>query len=174
MHLRLLMGTPRPLWLWRFGPKKRAIKIVLEDELAFQAELVGAAPDFDLAVLKITSDKMLPDIPMGSSDDIMIGETVIAIGNPFGFSQTVTTGVVSALNRAVQTEDRIYRDFIQTDAAINSGNSGGPLVNMNGEVIGINVAIYAPSRVYCGVGFAIPINQAKLLIMKVKYLKGGS
>jgi Do/DeqQ family serine protease len=134
------------------------IRVVLEDELEFQAELVGAAPDFDLAILKITSDKVLPDIAMGRSDDIMIGETVIAIGNPFGFSQTVTTGVVSALNRAVQTEDRTFRDFIQTDASINPGNSGGPLLNIDGDLIGINTAIYSKAQ---GIGFAIPIDKAK-------------
>jgi S1-C subfamily serine protease len=95
---------------------------------------------------------------MGDSDDIMIGETVIAIGNPFGFSHTVTTGVVSALNRAVQTEDRIYRDFIQTDASINPGNSGGPLLNIDGDLVGINTAIYSKAQ---GIGFAIPINKAR-------------
>jgi len=134
------------------------IKVVLRDEREFQAELVGAAPDFDLAVLKIQSDKTLPAIEMGNSDDLMIGETVIAIGNPFGFSHTVTTGVISALNRSVQAEDRTYRDFIQTDASINPGNSGGPILNINGDLIGINTAIYSKAQ---GIGFAIPINKAR-------------
>jgi serine protease Do len=134
------------------------IKVVLQDERAFDAELVGASPDFDLAILKIDSHETLPAIEMGSSDDLMIGETVIAIGNPFGFSHTVTTGVISALNRSVQTEDRTYRDFIQTDASINPGNSGGPILNIEGALIGISTAVYSKAQ---GIGFAIPINKAK-------------
>jgi S1-C subfamily serine protease len=98
---------------------------------------------------------------MGSSDDLMIGETVIAIGNPFGFSHTVTTGVISAVNRSIRAEDREYLDFIQIDASINPGNSGGPLLNINGDLIGINTAIYAKAQ---GIGFAIPINKAKKII----------
>ena len=134
------------------------VKVVLQDEREFEAELVGASPDFDLAILKINSHETLPSIAMGSSDDLMIGETVIAIGNPFGFSHTVTTGVISALDRSVQTEDRTYRDFIQTDASINPGNSGGPILNIEGELIGISTAIYSKAQ---GIGFAIPINKAK-------------
>jgi serine protease Do len=114
-----------------------------------------------LAVLKIDSEKQLPDATMGSSDDLMIGETVIAIGNPFGFSHTVTTGVISALNRSIRTEDRVYHDFIQIDASINPGNSGGPLLNINGDLIGINTAIYAKAQ---GIGFAIPIGKARKII----------
>jgi serine protease Do len=98
---------------------------------------------------------------MGSSDDLMIGETVIAIGNPFGFSHTVTTGVISAVNRSFRTDDRVFLDFIQIDASINPGNSGGPLLNINGDLIGINTAIYAKAQ---GIGFAIPINKAKKII----------
>ena len=137
------------------------ITVALRDEREFEAELVGAAPDFDLAVLRIHSKEPLPAIQMGNPDDLMIGETVIAIGNPFGFSNTVTTGVISALNRSVQAENRVYRDFIQTDASINPGNSGGPLLNINGELIGINTAIYSKAQ---GIGFAIPINKAKRVI----------
>jgi Do/DeqQ family serine protease len=137
------------------------IKVVLRDERGFDAELVGAAPDFDLAVLKIETQGPLPAIEMGDSEDLMIGETVIAIGNPFGFSHTVTTGVISALNRSVQAADRTYRDFIQTDASINPGNSGGPLLNINGNLIGINTAIYSKAQ---GIGFAIPINRAKRVV----------
>jgi Do/DeqQ family serine protease len=137
------------------------ITVTLKDEREFEAELVGAAPDFDLAVLRIDSKDPLPAIQMGDPDDLMIGETVIAIGNPFGFSNTVTTGVISALNRSIQAESRIYRDFIQTDASINPGNSGGPLLNINGELIGINTAIYSKAQ---GIGFAIPINKAKRVI----------
>jgi len=99
---------------------------------------------------------------MGASADIMIGESVIAIGNPFGLSHTVTTGIVSAVSRSIKGEDgRIYSDFIQTDASINPGNSGGPLLNINGEVIGINTAIYQKAE---GIGFAIPIDRAKRIV----------
>ena len=143
------------------------ITVVLRDEREFTAELVGAAPDFDLAVLRIDSKEPLPAIEMGNSDDLMIGETVIAIGNPFGFSHTVTTGVISALNRSIQAENRTYRDFVQTDASINPGNSGGPLLNINGGLIGINTAIYSKAQ---GIGFAIPINKAKRVVEDlVKY-----
>ncbi|MGD9150560.1 MAG: Do family serine endopeptidase [Desulfobacterales bacterium] len=141
--------------------KASKIKVVLEDEREFDAKIVGADPDSDLAVLQITSPKQLPAIEMGSSDDLMIGETVIAIGNPFGFSHTVTTGVISAVNRSVRSEDMVFHDFIQIDASINPGNSGGPLLNINGDLIGINTAIYAKAQ---GIGFAIPINKAKKII----------
>ena len=137
------------------------IKVVLQDEREFEAKIVGADPDSDLAVLKIESQKLLPSIEMGSSDDLMIGETVIAIGNPFGFSHTVTTGVISAVNRSLRAEDKVFLDFIQIDASINPGNSGGPLLNINGDLIGINTAIYAKAQ---GIGFAIPINKAKKII----------
>ena len=137
------------------------IKVVLQDEREFEAKIVGADPDSDLAVLKIDSEKFLPSIQMGSSDDLMIGETVIAIGNPFGFSHTVTTGVISAVNRSLRAEDKVFLDFIQIDASINPGNSGGPLLNINGDLIGINTAIYAKAQ---GIGFAIPINKAKKII----------
>ncbi len=137
------------------------IKVVLEDEREFEAKIVGADPDSDLAVLQIDSPTRLPSIEMGSSDDLMIGETVIAIGNPFGFSHTVTTGVISAVNRSIRTDERVFLDFIQIDASINPGNSGGPLLNINGDLIGINTAIYAKAQ---GIGFAIPINKAKKII----------
>jgi len=134
------------------------IKVVLQDEREYEARVVGADPDSDLAVLKIEPKEKLPSIAMGNSDDLMIGETVIAIGNPFGFSHTVTTGVISALNRSIRTDDRVFQDFIQIDASINPGNSGGPLLNINGELIGINTAIYAKAQ---GIGFAIPIRKAR-------------
>jgi Do/DeqQ family serine protease len=141
--------------------KASKIKIVLEDEREFDAKIIGADPDSDLAVLQIDSPNRLPAIDMGSSDDLMIGETVIAIGNPFGFSHTVTTGVISAVNRSVRSEDMVFHDFIQIDASINPGNSGGPLLNIDGDLIGINTAIYAKAQ---GIGFAIPINKAKKII----------
>jgi Do/DeqQ family serine protease len=134
------------------------IKVVLQDEREYEARIIGADPDSDLAVLKIDTREKLPSIAMGNSDDLMIGETVIAIGNPFGFSHTVTTGVISALNRSIRTDERVFQDFIQIDASINPGNSGGPLLNINGELIGINTAIYAKAQ---GIGFAIPIGKAK-------------
>jgi Do/DeqQ family serine protease len=137
------------------------IKAVLQDEREYEARIVGADPDSDLAVLKIEPREKLPSIAMGSSDDLMIGETVIAIGNPFGFSHTVTTGVISALNRSIRTDDRVFQDFIQIDASINPGNSGGPLLNINGELIGINTAIYAKAQ---GIGFAIPIGKARRIV----------
>jgi len=137
------------------------IKVTLQDEREFEAEIIGADPDFDLAVLRIREDSGLPSVPMGNSEDLMIGETVIAIGNPFGFSHTVTTGVVSALNRSIRSDNRVFHEFIQIDASINPGNSGGPLLNINGELIGINTAIYAKAQ---GIGFAIPISKARKII----------
>ena len=141
--------------------KTGTIRVVLNDQEEHAAQVVGADPDSDLAVLRIESKTPLPAIDMGDSDNLMIGETVIAIGNPFGFSHTVTTGVISALNRSFRADDRIFQDFIQTDASINPGNSGGPLLNINGELVGINTAIYAKAQ---GIGFAIPINKAKRII----------
>ncbi len=139
----------------------QAVSVVLKDEREFQARIIGIDPDSDLAVLKLDSPEDLPAIEMGDSKDLMIGETVIAIGNPFGFSHTVTTGVISAINRSIRTEDVLYRDFIQTDASINPGNSGGPLLNIHGDLIGINTAIYAKAQ---GIGFAIPINKARRIV----------
>lgn len=140
------------------------VKVLLNDEREFQARVVGADPDTDLAVLRISSPNALPEISMGHSDDLMIGETVIAIGNPFGFSHTVTTGVISAIGRSIRTENNVYHDFIQTDASINPGNSGGPLLNIKGELIGVNTAIYAKAQ---GIGFAIPINKAKRIVTEL-------
>jgi Do/DeqQ family serine protease len=141
--------------------KSKTITVALKDGREFTAQIVGADTDSDLAVLRISSPTALPDITMGDSSSLMIGETVIAIGNPFGFSNTVTTGVISATNRSVRTDDMVYHDFIQTDASINPGNSGGPLLNINGELVGINTAIYAKAQ---GIGFAIPINTAKRIV----------
>ncbi len=140
------------------------ITVRLKDGREFKAELVGSDPDFDLAVLKLKKAANLPQVPMGDSEDIYIGETVIAIGNPFGYSHTVTTGVVSALNRPMKTNSGAFGSFIQTDAAINPGNSGGPLLNIDGKLIGINTAIQARAE---GIGFAIPINKAKFVIAEL-------
>ena len=137
------------------------IAITLANQKEFEARVVGTDPESDLAVLKIETDSAIPAITMGGSDDLMIGETVIAIGNPFGLSHTVTTGVISALNRSVRTQTGVYHNFIQIDASINPGNSGGPLLNINGELIGINTAIYSGAE---GIGFAIPIDRAKGIV----------
>jgi Do/DeqQ family serine protease len=137
------------------------IKVMTSDQKGFKAQVVGMAPRADLAVLQIESATRLPEVEMGRSDDLMIGETVIAIGNPFGLSHTVTTGVVSALNRSVRAEEHVFRNFIQTDASINPGNSGGPLLNLEGRLIGINTAIYQKAQ---GIGFAIPIDKVKLIV----------
>jgi len=138
------------------------ITVNFNDGTQVAAKLLGVDPDSDVAVLKVDS-KNLTAAPIGLSSDLMIGESVVAVGNPFGLSGTVTTGVVSALGRSVpsQEQGRTYTDFIQTDASINPGNSGGPLLNIEGKVIGINVAIYQNAQ---GIGFAIPVDRAKKVI----------
>jgi serine protease Do len=138
------------------------ITVNLNDGTQLPAKLLGVDPDSDLAVLRVDSRKLTP-APIGTSADLMIGETVVAVGNPFGLSGSVTTGVVSALGRSVpsQEQGRTFTDFIQTDASINPGNSGGPLLNIEGRVIGINVAIYQNAQ---GIGFAIPVDRAKKVV----------
>lgn len=135
-----------------------AVRVKLMDGREFEAKVVGAEADFDLAVLKIQTSQNLPEARMADSSDLMPGETVIAIGNPFGFNHTVTTGVVSALGRTIRGENGVFTDLVQTDAAINPGNSGGPLLNILGELVGVNTAIDARGE---GIGFAIPINKAR-------------
>src|SRR5256712_1288221 len=134
------------------------IHVTLADQREFDATLVGADTDADIAIVRVKAGDDLPHIPFGSAADLMIGETVIAIGNPFGLSHTVTTGVVSAVGRSLRDEERTYTDFIQTDASINPGNSGGPLLDIKGELIGINTAIYGKAQ---GIGFAIPVDRAR-------------
>jgi serine protease Do len=137
------------------------IKVKLADGREFKAKVIGTDPQSDVAVIKIDATD-LPVLRLGDSDKIEVGEWVIAIGNPFGLSHTVTVGVVSAKGRSrIGIND--YEDFIQTDAAINPGNSGGPLVNIHGEAIGMNTAIFSRSGGYMGIGFAIPINMAKAI-----------
>ena len=150
------------------------IRVRLSDKREFKGKVVGADPKTDLAVVKIDSDH-LPTIKWGDSDRLKVGEMVIAIGNPFGLSQTVTSGIVSATGRAnVGIAD--YEDFIQTDAPINPGNSGGALVNVRGELVGINTAIFSTSGGYQGIGFAIPASMAKVvmdnLVHKGKVIRG--
>lgn len=134
------------------------VMVHLLDGREFTATVKGADPDFDLAVLQIKGAAKLPAVKLGDSGDIMPGETVIAIGNPFGFNHTVTTGVVSALGRTIRNKDGAFTDLVQTDAAINPGNSGGPLLNLEGVLIGINTAVDTRAE---GIGFAIPINKAR-------------
>jgi serine protease Do len=137
------------------------IRVSLADGTEFDATLIGADPNNDIAVLRADTEKRLPWLKPGRSHDLMVGESVIAIGNPFGLSNTVTTGVISALNRSVRTDDFVYHGFLQTDASINPGNSGGPLVNAAGELIAINTAVYGGAQ---GIGFAIPIDTAKRVV----------
>jgi len=150
------------------------INVKLSDGRELKAKLIGSDEKSDVAVIKIDEDD-LPTIPLGDSDDLEIGELVIAIGNPFGLTESLTLGIVSAKGRSTVgiTE---YEDFIQTDAAINPGNSGGPLINLQGEVVGINTAIFSQSGGNMGIGFAIPINMVRnikeQLVKKGKVTRG--
>ena len=138
------------------------VKVTLIDNREFEGKVVGADIKSDLAVIKIDPDRPLPYVKMGRSDDLMIGETVVAIGNPFGLKHTVTTGIISALDRTIHASERqVFNDFIQVDASINPGNSGGPLLNINGSLIGINTAIFKEGQ---GIGFAIPIDNARRIV----------
>jgi serine protease Do len=144
--------------------KATEIKVITSNQKEYKGRSLGSDPRSDLAVIKIDAGVKLPEAKLGNSEDLLIGETVIAIGNPFGLTHTVTTGVVSAIDRSVRAEDRIYRHFIQTDASINPGNSGGPLLNIDGDVIGINTAIYQKAQ---GIGFAIPITKARRIVKEL-------
>jgi serine protease Do len=138
------------------------VSVTLADERTFPAKIVGTDPDHDLAVIKVEAKSSLPAIETGDSDRLLIGERVIAIGNPFGLTHTVTTGVVSATRRSIRTgQGRFYYDFVQTDAAINPGNSGGPLLDITGRMIGVNTAVYSEGM---GIGFAIPIAVARRIV----------
>lgn len=161
------------------GASKIVVKLSDKSEYRGKSvKVVGTDPKTDVAVLRIKAKKELPVARLGDSDKIRVGDWAIAIGNPFGLERTVTVGVISAKGRSglVLPETPTYQDFIQTDAAINFGNSGGPLVNIKGEVIGINTAIKTPSGGFVGIGFAIPINLAKYvaeqLIEKGKVTRG--
>ena len=135
-------------------------QVTLADQSTWEAEVIGAAPEKDLAVLKIKAPKnQLIPIPLGTSEDLLVGQSVYAIGNPFGLDQTLTTGIISALGREIKSVAGLpIRDAIQTDAAINPGNSGGPLLDSRGKLIGVNTAIYSPSGAYAGIGFSIPVD----------------
>jgi S1-C subfamily serine protease len=145
------------------------VQVSLSDQSTWKAEVVGRAPDKDLAVLKIEArgDKLQP-IRIGTSSDLEVGQSVYAIGNPFGLDQTLTTGVISALGREIESlTRRPIQGVIQTDAAINPGNSGGPLLDSAGRCIGINTAIYSPSGAYAGVGFAVPIDTVNRIVSQL-------
>ena len=140
------------------------IFVTLSDGRKYEANVIGADPNNDIAILKIISTDQLPWVKPGKSSDLMVGEPVIAIGNPFGLSNTVTTGVLSATNRSIRSNDQVFHGFLQTDASINPGNSGGPLLNAEGTLIGINTAIYNGAE---GIGFAIPIDVAKRVVREL-------
>jgi serine protease Do len=143
--------------------KAEQIKVKLSDKKEYDAQVIGTDPKTDLALIKIKAAGSLPVVRLGDSDKLEVGEWVVAIGNPFGLEQTVTTGIISAKGRVIGAGP--YDDFLQTDASINPGNSGGPLFNLKGEVVGINTAIVAGGQ---GIGFAIPVNMAKGLLPQLK------
>ncbi|MBI1346573.1 PDZ domain-containing protein [bacterium] len=141
------------------------IKASLDDGATYTASVIATDREHDLAIIKVDATRQLPVMPAGTSSDLMLAEPVIAVGNAFGYQSTVTSGIVSALSRDVEVnETQSYRNLIQTDASINPGNSGGPLLNMNGEVVGINVAIRAGAQ---RIGFAIPIDDARRVIARM-------
>jgi Do/DeqQ family serine protease len=142
------------------------IEITLSDNRSLKAEVVGSDPGTDIAVIQVSETDRLTQMPLGNSDQARVGDFVVAIGNPFGLSHTVTSGIVSALGRQGLSRDG-YEDFIQTDASINPGNSGGALINLAGELIGINSAIFSGSGGNIGIGFAIPVNIAKSIMAQI-------
>ena len=141
----------------------------LADQRSFRARLVGASPEHDIAVLQVdVPSELPPPIPIGSSAELRVGQTVLAIGNPFGLDHTLTTGIVSALNRTVENESGGDIDnVIQTDAAINPGNSGGPLIDSAGRLVGINTMIFSPSGAYAGIGFAVPVDTINRVVPRL-------
>jgi S1-C subfamily serine protease len=139
------------------------LTVKLADMKEYKAKVLGVDANSDLALIKIDAGRKLPTLHLGDSEALVVGQKVLAIGNPFGFEGTLTTGIVSSLGRNIQTEERTLRGMIQTDAAINPGNSGGPLLDSHGSVIGINTAIYGQQG-NIGIGFAMPINRAKAML----------
>ena len=158
-------------------PRGPLPRVRFSDGRDVDASLVGVSPAHDLAVLKVTLDRMPPPLPLGH--DLRVGQTTFAIGNPFGLDFTLTTGIVSALDRALPAEDgrSLIEHLIQTDAAINPGNSGGPLLDSAGRLIGVNTAIFSPSGASSGVGFAIPADTVNRvvpqLIARGRYIRAG-
>lgn len=141
--------------------KADKITVKLNDGREFKAKLVGTDPQSDVALIQIENPKNLTEIKFADSDKLRVGDFAVAIGNPFGLGQTVTSGIVSALGRSTGNSDKGYENYIQTDAAVNQGNSGGPLINLQGELVGINTAIISPSGGNAGIAFAIPSNMAR-------------
>ena len=144
----------------------QSVEVVLDDETRLEAEIVGTDPATDLALLKVETDDTHPFVAWGASGDLQVGEWVVAIGNPFGLRATVTAGILSARSRDIRSGP--YDSFLQTDAAINSGNSGGPLFNAEGEVVGVNTAIFSPSGGSVGIGFAIPSRVAQTVVADLR------
>jgi len=142
------------------------VEVRLEDDSAYPAEVIGTDPQTDLALLKIDADKPLPALRLGDSDSAEVGDWVMAVGNPFGLGGTVTAGIISARGRNIQAGP--YDDFLQVDASINRGNSGGPLFNLEGDVIGVNTAIFSPNGGSVGIGFAIPSNMVKSVVAQLR------
>jgi putative serine protease PepD len=141
------------------------LEVTLADKSKYQAKIVGRDPSNDLAVIKIDAPReKLSPIPLGKSANLLVGQKVLAIGNPFGWERTLTTGIISATGRSIEANQRIIENVIQTDAAINPGNSGGPLLNSSGEVIGINAQIASPSNGSVGIGFAIPVDTVARIV----------
>jgi len=149
--------------------RANSAQVILFDQSRYRANLVGVSPDHDIAVLKIDVEPgLLEPLPLGESEHLRVGQNVYAIGNPFGLDHTLTTGIISALNRQIDSATgQPIEDVIQTDAAINPGNSGGPLLNSAGEVIGVNTAIYSPSGASAGIGFAIPIDTVNRVVPQI-------
>ncbi|SCY09788.1 Do/DeqQ family serine protease [Nonlabens sp. Hel1_33_55] len=142
----------------------RALQVTLNDNRTYEAEVIGTEPGSDIALIKIDVDEDLPVVAFGDSDQARIGEWVLAVGNPFNLTSTVTAGIISAKGRDLNTRDQTQQSFLQTDAAVNPGNSGGALVNNRGELIGINTAIQSPTGSYTGYSFAVPSNNARKII----------
>lgn len=144
------------------------IRVALKDESSWVGTLVGGAPDFDLAVVQIKAPAaQLPHLPIGQSSNLKVGQKVFAIGNPFGLDQSLSMGIISALNREIRTSQSIIKGVIQTDAAINPGNSGGPLLDSSGLLIGVNTAIASPTGAYAGIGFAIPVDTVNRVVPEI-------
>ncbi len=145
------------------------IQVTMADHSTWRASFIGASPDKDIAVLKINAPaNLLKPIAIGNSDDLLVGQKVFAIGNPFGLDQTITTGIISALGREIKAiTGRRIQGMVQTDAAINPGNSGGPLLDSAGRLIGVNTAIYSPSGAYAGIGFAVPVDTVNRTVPQI-------
>lgn len=162
--------SPDGYILTNFHVVERAslIRVMLSDETRYEARIITGDPVNDLALIKIEPNAPLPALPFAKDDDLLLGETVVALGNPYGLAHTVTAGVLSGKNREARYNGEVlYRDILQTDAAVNPGNSGGPLLNVDGELIGINVAVYHDARQNAqNIGFAVPVKRAKALLAR--------